>query len=244
MAKVITIWNNKGGVFKSSICHNLAYLFARDGLRVLLIDLDQQASLTISCGVDPNKASYTAYNFISDEVFSLKATNIANNVDLLPADLQLSLLDRCLMQLKNPSVVLKRKLEEVQGLYDIILIDNAPSLTNIVINSIVASDYVVVPTESAYLSFKSISIVEEALKKLSHKIDGVIATRYDKRTNDCRNVKKLLEAKYNFLGTISNTTAARECLYEGLPLVEFAKLHKVSKEYSEVYKKIKEMIKR
>ena len=244
MAKVITIWNNKGGVFKSSTCHNLSYLFARDGLRVLLVDLDQQASLTISCGVDPVKAKYTAYNFITDEVFSMKAVNIAPDVDLLPADLQLSLLDRCLMQLKNPSVILKRKLEEIQGLYDIIIIDNAPSLTNIVINSIVASDYVVVTTEAAYLSFKSLDIVEEALKKLNHQINGVIITRYDKRTNDCRNVKTLLDKKYNVLGTISNTTLARECLYEGLPLVEFAKSHKVSKEYEEVYKNIKEMIKK
>ena len=242
--RTLTIWNNKGGVFKSSICHNLAYLFARDGLRVLLIDLDQQASLTISAGQSPDKLKYTTYNFVADEVFAYKPAHIADNVDLLGADLELSILDRSLSQLRKPAEVLKKKLEQIKGMYDVVIIDNAPSLTNLVINAVTAADYVIVPCEAAYLSYKSLSIVEETLKRLGKEVNAVICTRYDNRTSDCRNVRELLEKKYNCLGVIRNATAARECLYEGLPIVEYNKQHKVSLEYEEIYEKLKEMLKR
>lgn len=238
MAKTITIWNNKGGVFKSSICHNLAYLSAMDGLRVLLVDLDQQASLTLLCNQNPGEASYTTYDFFTDNTTPFKPIKIYKNLDLLPADIQLSLLERFLMKFKQPAVVLREKLKCIDWLYDLIIIDNAPALTNAVINSVRASEYVIVPCETAFLSFKSLEIVEDTLDRLGHKIDGIIATRHT-RTNDAKNVLDLLKKKYKVFGTVSNTTLARECLYMCMPMVLFMPNHKVTKEYEEIYKKIK-----
>ena len=238
--KIITAYNFKGGVWKTSTTHNLAYALGQMGHKVLMIDLDPQASLTICCGIDPMKTKYTAFNLMTDEKVNVKPVKLTENVFLVPADLQLSLLDRVLMQLKKPSVVLKRRLEEVQD-FEYILIDTPPVLSLQTSNAIFASDVLLVPVDCSYLSYMGLKTVEETVEKLGKKIGGIVATRYNPRINDCKNVVELLKKKYEILGTISETTKAKEALYHKVPIVAHMPKHKVSEQYMELAENIRRL---
>ena len=235
--KIITVYNAKGGVWKTSIIHNLGYSLSNMGYKVLMIDLDQQASLTISCGIEPDKAVYTSYNFLTDNKICLKPINLKNNLDLLPSDLQLSLLDKTLIQLKNQSIILKRRLIEV-GFYDYILIDTPPALSAISANAVYACDLLLSPIDCSYLSYVGLKTVEDTVKKFNKKIDGIVATRYNQRTTDSKTIVNLLEKKYNLVGKISESVKAKEALYYGVPIVEYMPKHKISNQYIDLAKNI------
>ena len=233
--KIITAYNAKGGVWKTSVIHNLAYALSKNS-KVLMIDLDQQASLTVSCGVDTKK--YTSYNLLIGE--KIRPIKLTDNVSLIPADLQLSIIDDELMATKKPFAVLSKRLLAIKD-YDYILIDTPPALSLISMNAIYTADVLLVPVDCSYLSFMGIKTVEDTISKLGKKINGIVATRYNARTTDCRSVVELLEKKYNVVGKISESTKAKESLYYGLPIVEHMPNHKISKQYQELAENIRRL---
>ena len=235
--KIITAYNAKGGVWKTSIIHNLAYALSRNN-KVLMIDLDQQSSLSISCNA--MKSKYTSYNLLTDEKTVIKPVQLSENVYLIPADLQLSMLDKVLMQLKKPHIVLDKRLSYITE-FDYILIDTPPALSLISMNAIYTADILITPVDCSYLSFMGLKTVEDTVSKLGKKINGIVATRYNSRTTDCRSVVELLEKKYNVIGKISESVKAKEALYYGLPIVVHLPNHKISEQYKELAESIRRL---
>lgn len=207
--KVISIANNKGGVGKTTTSLNLAAELGRNGKSVLLIDLDPQASLTIYLKFDPTEFEKSAYHLITRKC-SAKDVIIRTgleNVDLIPASIDLSVAEIEIIPFINREYVLNEKLKEISEYYDYIIIDNMPSLGILTVNSFMASDYVIVPVEPSFLSYKGLEIIDQTLndiKKYNKKIQflGTIITMYDPRTKHARMIVDKIQDNFPSLNVI------------------------------------------
>ncbi len=211
MSKIITFANMKGGTGKTTSALNLAAHLVEKERQVLMVDLDPQAGLTISCGISTEDLEYSIYdcmyNNISPKEVILKTEFEAH---LLPSimDLYLAELNLTIEKENSPSEklgdtkfhVLERLLAPLRSLYDYILIDTQPSFGHLTINALAAADGVIIPVSCDYLSlrgldllFKAIAIVKGRFNK-ELEIIGVIPTMFDMRT---LHRKEVLEEIHN-----------------------------------------------
>lgn len=158
MCRVIAISNQKGGVGKTTTTVNLGIGLARQGKKVLLIDADPQGSLTASLGyVEPDEIGTTLATImmaiINEKEFEITdgILHHKENVDLLPANIELSALEVTMGNVMSRELIMKEYIEAVRTEYDYILIDCMPSLGLMTINALVAADSVLIPVQAAYL---------------------------------------------------------------------------------------------
>ena len=159
MTKVIAIANQKGGVGKTCTAHNLGVGLAGEGRRVLLVDLDPQANLTMSLGwTNPDEQAITISTFLyktTKEQALEPSEGILRHpegVDLIPASIQLSGYEANLLNEFGRESVLRQYIDSVRPLYDYILIDCQPSLNILTVNALAAADSVLIPTQPQYFS--------------------------------------------------------------------------------------------
>ena len=158
MTKVIAIANQKGGVGKTTTTINLGIGLSRQGKKVLLIDADAQANLTICLGFNrPDRLKYTISNALiaANEADNISTNNLLKSdegVDLLPANLNLSAVENQIISLMGRECLLKGYIEKIKSNYDYILIDCSPALNIITINAFTAADKVIIPAQASYLA--------------------------------------------------------------------------------------------
>ena len=190
MGKIISFSNQKGGVGKTTTCVNMAAYLAREGRKILLIDLDPQGNATTGLGFSKGALKKSVYNVIIEEeaVKDNVLDTELENLKILPANIDLAGAEVELVYKKNREKVLKEALEKVKSQYDYLLIDCPPSLGLITINALAAADSVVIPIQSEYYALEglsqlmnSISLVRQHLNK-SLKVEGVVLTMYDGRS--------------------------------------------------------------
>lgn len=202
--KVIAVANQKGGVGKTTTAVNLGVALARLGKRILIVDADPQSSCTRSCGIpDPdNELKYTLSELMTDEMTGEETDFIAlidsikqfENVRLIPSNISLSGTETALFNCMSRESVLKRTIAPLKSDYDYILIDCMPSLGMMTINALVAADSVIIPCEPSFLSVKGLDLLLHSISKVkrqinpSLKIDGVLLTMVDYRTNNAREI--------------------------------------------------------
>ncbi len=177
MTRVIAIANQKGGVGKTTTALNLGSALAERGRSVLLIDLDQQGSLTISAGLDPERLNETVYTVLSSYadpkvkqpalLTSIITPVEALRVDLAPANIELAALDLELTRAYSREHILRRALEPVRGTYEYVLLDCPPSLGLVVINALTAADEIIVPLQTDYLATKGVKLLMDSIQKHS-----------------------------------------------------------------------------
>ena len=198
MSHTIAITNQKGGVGKTTTTLNLGVGLARQGQRVLIVDADPQGSLTLSMGIrDPDELDVslaTVLQATADGVPLPADTGIihhAEGVDLLPANIDLSAFEVGLFNTMSREHVLRSYVQDLRHNYDTILIDCMPSLGMLAINALVAADSVIVPCQPSYLSTKGLTLLMQSISKVRRinrnlKLDGILLTMVDNRTNNSK----------------------------------------------------------
>ena len=249
MAKIIALANQKGGVAKSTSCHNLGVAKAMDGKKVLLIDLDPQASLTIMCGMEPYEGRFENNNIV--RIFDKKKKNIkdcifrveASGIDIIPSNIDLSLKALELVSRYGRERILKNALADIKDEYDYILIDCPPELGMLTINGLCASDHVVIPVKSEYVCYRGLDSLMQTVEDIKDpangmnpdiEIAGAIVTMYETIVKDQREVLELIRNKINVLGIVKKTADTYRAVADGLPVVQAQKSSDAAKAYIKI----------
>lgn len=191
MGKIISFINQKGGVGKTTTCVNVASYMASFGKKVLIFDIDPQGNATSNVGVEKKDGIKTIYNAIVgdcsiDEV--VQHTKF-NNLDIIPADVDLAGAEIELVRMNNREKIVKTLIDTIKNNYDYICIDCPPSLGLITINSLTASDSVIIPIQCEYFALEGLTqlmyTIKLVKKHLNPTIDveGVVLTMKDNRSN-------------------------------------------------------------
>ncbi len=192
MGKIIAIANQKGGVGKTTTSINLAACLAELNKRVLVIDSDPQGNTSSGLGIDKNQLEYTFYDLLLDNAtFEQVKIEIDyfEKLHILPSNIELSGAEIEIVNKDNREYLLKQILDKVNDEYDYILVDCPPSLNMLTINALTAADTILVPLQCEYYALEGLSqllyTINLVQKKLnpSLKIEGVVFTMYDARTN-------------------------------------------------------------
>ena len=233
MGKAIAIFNQKGGVGKTTTNINLAACLAIKGKKVLILDIDPQGNTTSGIGVSKKNLEKTVYNILVDESFDPQEAIIkttVENLDLIPASVDLAGAEVELVQMKGREISLKKGLDELRHMYDYIFIDCPPSLGLLTINSLTAVDSVLIPIQCEFYALEGVSqlvsTIELVKKSLNPKltVQGVILSMFDGRTN--LSLQVVQEVKKYFGGKVYSTVIPRnvrlaEAPSYGMPITEY-----------------------
>lgn len=240
--KVIAIANQKGGVAKTTTTHNIGVALAAAGKKVLLIDLDSQASLTISVGLEPLEVQRTIVDVLKKDggpigeciqQLNKRLHIVTSIIDLAPMEMEM-------LSRASREKILDRALRPVRELYDFILIDCPPQLSILTINALSCADGVLIPVKTDYLAYRGLTQLQDSIQEIQElinpelKVLGVIATLHDTRVSDDREILELLKKEYNLLGVIKRLAVAKKGLYDGLAAVEQAPDSQIGQEYTAI----------
>lgn len=191
MSKIIAITNQKGGVGKTTTSINLSAAIAETGKKVLVVDMDPQGNTTSGFGVNKNELENTVYELILGECSVGEAIikNVAENVSLLPSNVNLAGAEVDLLDRDDKSFILKKEMDYIADEYDYVIIDCPPSLNMLTINAMTTATSVIVPIQCEYYALEGVSQLIHTINLVRERlnpeldIDGVVFTMYDGRTN-------------------------------------------------------------
>ena len=256
MAKITAICNQKGGVGKTVTAVNLGIGLAREGKKVLLVDMDAQGSLTASLGYQrPDQMENTLATILGRIILDEPVSpgegilHQAEAVDLLPANIELSGLEVTLVNTMSRETILRDYLNSVRDQYDVILLDCCPSLGMLTINALAAADEVLIPMQAHYLSIKGLEQLIRTISNVKRKINpglqiaGILITMADMRTNYSREIIELLHEAYDtrlriFSSIIPLSIRAAETSAEGRSIYLHDPAGKVSAAYTALTREV------
>ena len=255
-ALITSVANQKGGVGKTTTCENLGVGLARAGNRVLLVDTDPQASLTVSLGFpQPDQLTVTLSELLTKVMEDRPLTpgegilHHKEGVDLLPANITLAGTEVSLVNAMSREKILKQYLDTVKKDYDYILLDCMPSLGMLTVNALAASDQVLIPVQANYLSAKGLEQLLSTINKVRRqinpklRIEGILLTMVDARTNDAKEISRLIRETYGgklnvFDTDIPRSVRAAETRAEGKSIFSYDPNGKVAEAYQTLTKEV------
>ena len=245
MGKAIAIFNQKGGVGKTTTNINLAACLALKGKHILIVDIDPQGNTTTGMGIVKKGLEYTSYNVLVDSRMNPKKAIMhtrVENLDIIPASVNLAGAEIEMVKISGREKMLKTALDKVRGDYDYIFIDCPPSLGLLTINSLTAVDSVLIPIQCEFYALEGVSQLMSTIQLVKKsfnsklKIEGVILSMFDGRTN--LSIQVVEEVKKYFKNKVYATVIPRnvrlaEAPSFGMPITEYDPASKGAEAYRE-----------
>ncbi|ANE03949.1 ParA family protein [Corynebacterium crudilactis] len=233
-ATIIAMANQKGGVGKTTSTINLGACLAEVGRKVLLVDLDPQGALTAGLGIHYDDVDTTIYDLMVDNNSTIDQaihhTRVAN-LDLVPANIDLSAAEIQLVNEVGREQTLARALRPVMKDYDFIILDCQPSLGLLTVNALACAHGVIIPMECEYFSLRGLALLNDTVEKVADRLNfdleilGILVTMFDRRTSHAREVmSRVLEVfdEQVFDTVITRTVRFPETSVAGEPIITWA----------------------
>ncbi len=244
--RTIAMVNQKGGVGKTTTAVNVGAGLSKTGHKVLLVDLDAQAHLTYSLGVQADELELTIYDLIKDEGKADEAMLERNGMRLLPSSIDLAAAELELSTEVGREALLKRVLDKMTG-YDFILLDCPPNLGLLTLNALTATREVFVPLQAEYLSIRGLQKLMEMVETVKQRVNtelevtGLIATLYDQRLKLHNEVFENLRSHFGellFDTYIRRNVSVAEATSYGQTIFEYAPRSHGAEDYRNLCKEI------
>lgn len=247
MSEIISIFNQSGGVGKTTLTLNLGYHLSEKDQKVLLIDLDPQGSLTSFMGIDNTQIDRTLAPSLLEEEEVLILNEI-HRMDLIPSNINLGSAELQLINVDYREIRLKEALNPIQENYDFILIDCPPSLSTLTILALTASSQVIIPIQTQFKAFLGTSLLINTIQRVKKRgngkleLKGFIPTMYDRRNSQDTRCLNTIKEKYHKYGKIfepiARTTALADASEEQVPLVIYDSKNKAIQSFRSITQEI------
>jgi chromosome partitioning protein len=249
-ARIIAMCNQKGGVGKTTTTINLGAALAEVGRKVLLVDFDPQGALSVGLGVRSHELDHTIYNLLvgsGHDIREIIQRTGTENLDIVPANIDLSAAEVQLVGEVAREQVLARVLRPVMDDYDIILIDCQPSLGLLTVNALTAAPGVIIPLECEFFAMRGVALLVETIDKITDRlnprlqVDGILATMYDGRTLHSREVVRSVVDHFGdhvFHTVISRTVKFPDATLAAEPITTYASGHSGAEAYRQLAREL------
>lgn len=246
---VYAVVNQKGGVGKTTTAVNLGAALAEEGRRVLLVDMDAQGNATTGLGVNRRTIERCTYTLLTGDAspYYIRVETSTPNLHLLPARMELAAAEVELASAMAREIKLRTALDGIRAEYDYVLIDSAPSLGLLTINSLTACDQVLIPIQCEYYALEGLSqllrIIDMVRVSLNPclRIAGVLLTMYDKRLRLSEDVAAEVREHFGdavFRSIIPRSVRLSEAPSYGKPISEYAPENRGAKAYRDLAKEV------
>ena len=241
MTKIVAVSNEKGGVAKTTTVLSLGAALAELGNRVLLIDLDAQANLTLALGLEPGETELTSSNIMLDNepLLNVSRKTEIKNLDLIPSSSRIETSEQFLPVRTNYTTILQRAIQAAPMPYDYIVLDCPPALGAITRNAMAAANLLLIPTQAEYFSAYALRNMMGLIRR-THEVDNpnlsyrILVTMLDRRNRTHRNIHEQLRTTFGpgvFNTVIELDTKLRESPIAGQPITHYKSAARGSTQY-------------
>ena len=248
-ARIIAMCNQKGGVGKTTTAINVASALAGYGRKVLVVDFDPQGALSAGLGVVAHDIK-TIYDLMVEKDLNVEEVIVktsVKNLDVIPANIDLSAAEVQLVNEVAREQILARILRPILGNYDVIIIDCQPSLGLLTVNALTAAHGVLIPLNCEFFALRGVALLIETIEKVRDrlnpaiKLDGILATMYDPRTLHAREVVERLYEAFGdqvFDTIVNRTVKFPDATIAALPITECAPTSDAAEYYRTVAREL------
>ena len=248
-ARVIAMCNQKGGVGKTTSSINIGGALSQYGRRVLIVDFDPQGAATVGLGINANAVEDTVYTALFNprmDVHSVIHHTDFENLDIMPANIDLSAAEVQLVTEVGREQVLAGVLRQVKDEYDVIIIDCQPSLGLLTVNALTAADGVIIPVAAEFFALRGVALLMQSIEKVQSRINpslevyGVLVTMFTHTLHCDEVLQRIYEAFQGkvFHSVISRSIKLPDSTVAAAPITIYAPNHKTAKEYREVAREL------